>query len=104
MSTEAETAYGPHIPFLDEHGHCRICGFVTDDGRAEHIEAREFEVQHWQEVSGDPANEGFWVKDAMVSAVGQWWYAHRNTDQPLADEITLTLDRERGIVILKEGS
>lgn len=56
----------------------------------------ETPVQYWGDYS-DEGDESFWVVDAMKIALGMLWYGHYRTDA-MPDTVTLTLDRERGIV------
>lgn len=37
-----ETAYGEHLFEPNDEGHCKVCGFVEDDGRAEHFQPEVF--------------------------------------------------------------
>lgn len=57
-------------------------------------------IQHWGDFD-NPADEAFWTQEAMQGAVALWWHPQRHTTTGLAN-ITLTVDRERGVVVLTE--
>lgn len=60
----------------------------------------EAEIEYWGEFQDAP-DGAFWTKRAMEAAVSRWWYSQRETTEPLAD-VTLRVDRTRGVVILTE--
>ena len=69
------------------------------------MEPIEIPIEYWTPGrSGDVSRDSFWTKEAMQSAISQMWYPlrHEKSDA-LPDRVILSIDRERGVVILEEA-
>ena len=59
---------------------------------------QETPIEWWNDPEVDHTVDTFWIKDAMQTAVGLFWYNHvRNTGKPMP-ELKLKISEVRGVV------
>lgn len=58
----------------------------------------EHPVRYWGDYE-DVNDESFWVYDSMQSLVGIIWAKHFRNNGKIIHNVTMTLDRERGVIV-----
>lgn len=62
----------------------------------------EVVIENWDEIEpSDTYDANFWISDAMKAAVGRYFIKHGTADALLTN-VSLHIDRERGVVTLTE--
>lgn len=62
----------------------------------------EIKIQYWNDPV-DPVDhdkDTFWIKTAVEGAVGRMWYKNIANKRAFPDNLTITIDRDRGVVVI----